>query len=45
MRLDLDELVAASGAALVAEWCEVLGRPPPKHLSMLLMTQILSHAY
>ena len=45
MRLDLDRLAAASREALMAEWCEVVGRPPPKHLSTPLMVQILSHAY
>ena len=45
MRLDLDELAAASREALMAEWREVVGRPPPKHLSKPLMVQILSHAY
>ena len=45
MRLDLDGLAAASREALVAEWREVVGRPPPKHLSKPLMVQILSHAY
>ena len=45
MRLDLDELAAASREVLMAEWREVLGRPPPKHLSKPLMVQILSHAY
>ena len=45
MRLDLDELAAASREALMAEWYEVVGRPPPKHLSKPLMVQILSHAY
>ena len=45
MRLDLDGLADASRAALVAEWREVVGRPPPKHLSKPLMMQILSHAY
>ena len=29
----------------MAEWREVVGRPPPKHLSKPLMVQILSHAY
>ena len=29
----------------MAEWREVVGRPPPKHLSKPLMMQILSHAY
>ena len=45
MRLDLDGLAAASREALMAEWREVVGRPPPKHLSKQLMVQILSHAY
>ena len=45
MRRDLDELAAASREALMAEWREVVGRPPPKHLSKPLMMQILSHAY
>ena len=45
MRLDLDGLAAASREALMAEWREVVGRPPPKHLSKPLMVQILSHAY
>ena len=45
MRLDLDGLAAASREALAAEWREVVGRPPPKHLSKPLMVQILSHAY
>ena len=45
MRLDLDRLAAASREALVSEWREVVGRPPPKHLSKPLMVQILSHAY
>ena len=44
MRLDLDGLAAASREALMAEWREVVGRPP-KHLSKPLMVQILSHAY
>ncbi len=30
MRLDLDGLAAASREALMAEWREVVGRPPPK---------------
>ena len=45
MRLDLDGLAGASREALMAEWHEVVGRPPPKHLSKPLMMQILSHAY
>ena len=45
MRLDLDGLAGASREALVSEWREVVGRPPPKHLSKPLMVQILSHAY
>ena len=45
MRLDLYALAAASREALMAEWREVVGRPPPKHLSKPLMVQILSYAY
>ena len=45
MRLDLDGLAGASRETLVAEWREVVGRPPPKHLSKPLMMQVLSHAY
>ena len=45
MRLDLDELASVSREALMAEWREVVGRPPPKHLSKPLMVQILSHTY
>ena len=45
MRLDLDGLAAASRDALMSEWREVVGRPPPKHSSTPLMVQILSHAY
>lgn len=45
MRLDLDGLAGASREALMAEWREVVGWPPPKHLSKPLMMQILSHAY
>ena len=45
MRLDLDGLAAASREALMSEWREVVGRPPPKHLSKPLMVQILSHTY
>ena len=45
MRLDLDGLAAASREALMSEWREVVGRPPPKHLSRPLMVQILRHAY
>ena len=45
MRLDLDGLAAGSREALMAEWREVVGRPPPKHLSKPLMMQILSRAY
>ena len=45
MRLDLAGLADASREALMAEWREVVGRPPPKHLSRPLMVQILSHAY
>ena len=42
MRLDLDGLAAASRVALMSEWREVVGRPPPKNLSRPLMVQILS---
>ena len=45
MRRDLNELAAASRVALMSKWREVVGRPPPKHLSKPLMVQILSHAY
>ena len=45
MRLDLDGLAGASREALMAEWREVVGRPPPKHLSKSLVVKILSHAY
>jgi hypothetical protein len=45
MRLDLDGLEAASREALMSEWREVVGSPPPKHLSKPLMVQILSHAH
>ena len=45
MRLDLVGLAAATREALMAEWREVVGRPPPKHLSKPVMMQILSHAY
>ena len=45
MRLDLDGLANASREALMSEWREVVGRPPPKHLSRSLMVQILSHTY
>ena len=45
MRLNLDGLAAASREALMSEWREVVGRPPPKSLSRPLMVQILSHAY
>ena len=45
MRLDLDSLADASREALMAEWREVVGRPPPKHISKPLMMQVLSHAY
>ena len=45
MRLDLDGLAAASREALMAEWREIVGRPPPKHLSKPMLMQILSHAY
>ena len=45
MRLDLDGLAGASREALMAEWREVVGRPPSKYLIKPLMVQILSHAY
>ena len=45
MRLDLDGLGDASREALMSEWREVVGRPPPKHLSRPLLVQILSHSY
>ena len=45
VRLDLAGLAGASRDALMSEWREVVGRPPPKHLSKPLMVQILSHAY
>ena len=45
IRLDLDGLGDASREALMSEWREVVGRPPPKHLSKSLMVQILSHTY
>ena len=45
IRLDLDSLAAASREALMSEWREVVGQPPPKHLSKPLMVQILSHTY
>ena len=45
MRLDLAGLADASREALMSEWREVVGRPPPKHLSRPLMVQILSQAY
>ena len=45
MRRDLDGLADASREALMSEWREVVGLPPPKYLSQPLMMQILSHAY
>ena len=38
-------MTAASREALMSEWREVVGRPPPKHLSLPLLVQILNHAY
>jgi len=38
-------MTAASREVLMSEWREVVGRPPPKHLSRPPMVQILSHAY
>ena len=40
MRLDLDGLADASREALMVEWREVVGRPPPKHMSRPLMVQL-----
>ena len=37
MRLNLDGLADASREALMSDWREVVGRPPPKHLSKTLM--------
>ena len=45
MRLDLNGLAGASREALMSEWREIVGRPPPKHLSRPLMVQILSHTF
>ena len=45
MRLDLDDLAAASREVLMSKWRKVVGRPPTKHLSRPLMVQILSHTY
>ena len=45
MRLDLVGLADALREALMSEWREVVGRPPPKHLSRPLIVPILSHAY
>ena len=45
MKLDLDVLADASREALMAEWCKVVGRPPPKHVSRPLLVQTLSHDY
>ena len=45
MRRDLDGLADASREVLTAEWRQVVGLPPPKHLSKPLMAQILSHTY
>ena len=45
MRLYLAGLADASREALMSEWREVVGCPPPKHLSKPLMVQILSHSY
>ena len=45
VRLDLAGLAGASRDALMSEWREVVGRPPPKYLSRPLMVQILSYAY
>ena len=45
MRLGLDGLGDASREALMSEWRDVVGRPPPKRLSRPLLVKILSHAY
>ena len=37
----LSELEALSREALVLRWTDVIGTPPPKHLSRSLMVQIL----
>ena len=37
----LSELEALDREALVLRWTEVIGTPPPKHLSRALMVQIL----
>ena len=37
MRLDLDGLADASHEALMSEWREGVGQPPPKYLSQPLM--------
>jgi hypothetical protein len=41
MRLDLAGLADASREALMSEWREVVGRPPPKHLSRGVVRQSL----
>ena len=45
IRLDLVGLADASREALMSEWREVVGRPPPKHFDRPLMVQTLSHDY
>ena len=45
MRLDLDGLAAASREALLSEWREVVGRPPPKHLSRCCQTNEHSNLF
>ena len=45
MRRDFEGLAAASREALMSEWREVVGRPPPKHLCRPLMVQNLSRDY
>ena len=45
MRLELAGLAGASREALMTEWREVVGHPPPKHVSRPLLVQTLSHDY
>lgn len=44
-RLDLDGLADAFREALMSEWRDIVGRPPPKHLSLPVMVKILNHTY
>jgi hypothetical protein len=41
----LSELEALSREALVLRWTEVIGTPPPKHLSRTLMVQVLFYEH